>query len=92
MEGIFLTGLRPATTRTGVPVRARVGAQQWLREGESFTPGQPVKCDLVVFHESTQRTGSVTTRPEPGTGVTRNRRRRRPASPQPVRSPPGSAS
>jgi len=56
LEGVFLTGLRPGTTRTGVPVlRARVRAQQWRREGETFTPGEPVECDLVVFHESTQR-------------------------------------
>ncbi|MFE7503836.1 single-stranded DNA-binding protein [Promicromonospora sp. NPDC057488] len=57
LEGVLLTGLRPGTTRTGVPVlRARVRAQQWQREGETFTPGEPVTCDLVVFHESTQRT------------------------------------
>ncbi|MFI8526273.1 single-stranded DNA-binding protein [Promicromonospora sukumoe] len=56
LEGVFLTGLRPGTTRTGVPVlRARVRAQQWQREGETFTPGEPVTCDLVVFHASTQR-------------------------------------
>lgn len=56
LEGVFLTGLRPGATRTGVPVlRARVRAQQWQREGETFTPGDPVTCDLVVFHESTQR-------------------------------------
>ncbi|MFJ3408196.1 single-stranded DNA-binding protein [Promicromonospora sp. NPDC090134] len=56
LEGVFLTGLRPGTTRTGLPVlRARVRAQQWQREGETFTPGEPVTCDLVVFHESTQR-------------------------------------
>ncbi|MFI8528154.1 single-stranded DNA-binding protein [Promicromonospora sukumoe] len=57
LEGVFLTGLRPGTTRTGVPVlRARVRAQQWQREGETFTPGEPVTCDLVVFHGSTQKT------------------------------------
>lgn len=57
LEGVFLTGLQPGTTRTGVPVlRARVRAQQWQHEGETFTPGEPVTCDLVVFHESTQKT------------------------------------
>ncbi|WP_423464185.1 single-stranded DNA-binding protein [Promicromonospora sp. MS192] len=56
LEGVLLTGLRPGTTRAGVPVlRARVRAQQWRHEGETFTPGEPVTCDLVVFHESTQR-------------------------------------
>lgn len=56
LEGMFLTGLRPGTTRTGVPVlRARVRTQQWQRKGKTFTPGEAVTCDLVVFHESTQR-------------------------------------
>ncbi|GAA2234083.1 hypothetical protein GCM10010413_36570 [Promicromonospora sukumoe] len=56
LEGVFLTGLRPGTTRTGLPVlRARVRAQQWQREDGSSTPGEPVTCDLVVFHASTQR-------------------------------------
>lgn len=57
LEGVFLTGLRPGTTRSGIPVlHARVRAQQSRREGETFTPQEPVTCDLVVFHESTQRT------------------------------------
>lgn len=56
LEGVFLTGLRPGTTRSGIPVlRARVRAQQWRHEGETFTPQEPITCDLVVFHESTQR-------------------------------------
>ncbi|MFC8797029.1 hypothetical protein ACFT1B_34520 [Streptomyces griseoincarnatus] len=56
LEGVFLTGLQPGTTRTGIPVlRATVRAQQWRLEGETFTPGQVVTCDLVVFHEGTQR-------------------------------------
>ena len=56
LEGVFLTGLRPGTTRTGLPVlRARVRAHEWQRESETSTPGEPVTCDLVVFHASTQR-------------------------------------
>jgi single-strand DNA-binding protein len=56
LEGVFLTGLRPGTTRTGIPVlRAVVRAQQWRHEGEMFTAGEAVTCDLVVFHEATQR-------------------------------------
>ena len=56
LEGVFLTGLRPGATRTGVPVlRARVRVQQGRHEGEAFTAQEPVTCDLVVFHEPTQR-------------------------------------
>jgi single-stranded DNA-binding protein len=56
LEGVLLTGLRPSTTRTGILVlRAVVRAQQWRHEGETFTAGEAVTCDLVVFHETTQR-------------------------------------
>lgn len=57
LEGVFLTGLRPGTTRSGIPVlRATVRAQQWRHEqDETFTAQEPVTCDLVVFHEGTQR-------------------------------------
>jgi hypothetical protein len=57
LEGVFLTGLRPGTTRSGIPVlRAVVRAQQWRHEqDETFTAQEPITCDLVVFHEGTQR-------------------------------------
>ena len=57
LEGVFLTGLRPGSTRSGIPVlRATVRAQQWRHEqDETFTAQEPVTCDLVVFHEGTQR-------------------------------------
>ncbi|PUB20901.1 single-stranded DNA-binding protein [Promicromonospora sp. AC04] len=57
LEGVFLTGLRPGTTRTGIPVlRATVRVQRWRHEqDETFTAQEPVTCDLVVFHEGTQR-------------------------------------
>jgi single-strand DNA-binding protein len=57
LEGVFLTGLRPGTTRSGIPVlRAMVRAQRWRHEqDETFTAQEPVTCELVVFHEGTQR-------------------------------------
>lgn len=57
LEGTFLTGLRPGTTRRGIPVpRATVRVQQWRHEqDETFTAQDPVTCDLLVFYEGTQR-------------------------------------
>ena len=57
LEGVFLTGLRPSTTRTGIPVLlATVRTGRWRHEqDETFTAQEAVTCDLVVFHEATQR-------------------------------------
>lgn len=56
LEGVFLTGLRPGTTRSGIPVlRATVRAQRWRQEEDETFTAESVTCDLVVFHEGTQR-------------------------------------